>query len=227
MWMSSLLAVPCYLKVGLRLEDWIRIKTRFDFKDGEELQLVICAWSGMLGSWLGSWLIPLDWNRVWQKWPLPSLFGAILGASLGLLVGFLKELVFSGKNVKRTLRATSPVRQAGSPMRLVETITTTATPSRTTRRTAAPATSGKKKSPVRKSPLKVTKSPVKKSPLKVSPVKKSPAKTTVKTPVKSTTTTTTKKSRSVSPSKKSTASPRKSSTASPRRVSSRLGTPRK
>uniref|UniRef100_A0A0N4UQM6 Nitrogen permease regulator 2 n=1 Tax=Dracunculus medinensis TaxID=318479 RepID=A0A0N4UQM6_DRAME len=32
--------------------------------------------SGLLGAWFGAFFIPLDWDRWWQRWPLPCIFCA-------------------------------------------------------------------------------------------------------------------------------------------------------
>lgn len=33
----------------------------------------------LLGSWLGAIVIPLDWDRPWQVWPVPCSLGSLLG----------------------------------------------------------------------------------------------------------------------------------------------------
>jgi phosphatidylinositol glycan class F len=44
---------------------------------------------GWVGAWFGAWLgaivLPLDWERWWQEWPLPCVFGAWMGHGVGLL----------------------------------------------------------------------------------------------------------------------------------------------
>ncbi|VDM96333.1 unnamed protein product [Thelazia callipaeda] len=40
---------------------------------------------GIWGAWFGAFVIPLDWDRWWQRWPIPCVFGSLLGASIGLL----------------------------------------------------------------------------------------------------------------------------------------------
>lgn len=37
----------------------------------------------IFGAWLGSCLIPLDWNRPYQVWPIPCCLGALAGNFLG------------------------------------------------------------------------------------------------------------------------------------------------
>ncbi|KAB7506779.1 Phosphatidylinositol-glycan biosynthesis class F protein [Armadillidium nasatum] len=49
----------------------------------------------LFGVWLGTFVIPLDWDRPWQVWPIPCAVGGLLGelaASLALLLNsFGKE----------------------------------------------------------------------------------------------------------------------------------------
>jgi phosphatidylinositol glycan class F len=33
----------------------------------------------LFGAWLGAFVIPLDWDRAWQEWPIPCASGAMLG----------------------------------------------------------------------------------------------------------------------------------------------------
>jgi len=39
-----------------------------------------------VGAWLGAIPIPLDWDRVWQRWPVTPLVGAVGGWAAGRLV---------------------------------------------------------------------------------------------------------------------------------------------
>ncbi|KAK9507550.1 hypothetical protein O3M35_007379 [Rhynocoris fuscipes] len=33
----------------------------------------------LFGGWLGAFVIPLDWDRPWQAWPIPCFLGALFG----------------------------------------------------------------------------------------------------------------------------------------------------
>ncbi|OXU26556.1 hypothetical protein TSAR_003063 [Trichomalopsis sarcophagae] len=33
----------------------------------------------LLGTWLSAFVLPLDWDRPWQAWPIPCIVGALLG----------------------------------------------------------------------------------------------------------------------------------------------------
>jgi phosphatidylinositol glycan class F len=44
----------------------------------------------IIGAWIGAFVIPLDWVRWWQQWPLPCLFGAFAGFIIGLAESFIE-----------------------------------------------------------------------------------------------------------------------------------------
>lgn len=45
------------------------------------VKFVFCC----VGCWMGAFVIPLDWGRVWQKWPIPLIYSSSVGYFLGLL----------------------------------------------------------------------------------------------------------------------------------------------
>ncbi|KAJ2704787.1 hypothetical protein FB645_002977 [Coemansia sp. IMI 203386] len=42
-------------------------------------------WCTMVTCWAAAYFVPMDWDRPWQKWPIPIVFGAFLGNLIGLL----------------------------------------------------------------------------------------------------------------------------------------------
>ncbi|KAG5328207.1 PIGF protein, partial [Acromyrmex heyeri] len=46
----------------------------------------------ILGTWLGAIVIPLDWDRPWQAWPIPCVIGALLGYLIGHFITLVKML---------------------------------------------------------------------------------------------------------------------------------------
>lgn len=44
----------------------------------------------IMGAWLGAFVIPLDWDRPWQVWPIPCCFGAMIGFLLSHLVAIVQ-----------------------------------------------------------------------------------------------------------------------------------------
>lgn len=54
-----------------------------------------CSAGALFGTWLGAFVIPLDWDRWWQEWPLPCIFGAIGGFTIGLLESYVELQIIS------------------------------------------------------------------------------------------------------------------------------------
>ncbi|XP_046739163.1 phosphatidylinositol-glycan biosynthesis class F protein [Diprion similis] len=51
----------------------------------------------LLGTWLGATVIPLDWNRPWQAWPIPCITGALVGYMTAHFFTLIKMLPFLRK----------------------------------------------------------------------------------------------------------------------------------
>jgi len=50
----------------------------------------------LFGTWLGAFVIPLDWDRAWQEWPIPCASGALLGftaANLLMVITVVPKLM--------------------------------------------------------------------------------------------------------------------------------------
>jgi len=50
----------------------------------------------IIGAWLGALVIPLDWDRPWQVWPVSCVYGAGLGYVLTLMGTWLSLGYFGG-----------------------------------------------------------------------------------------------------------------------------------
>ncbi|KAJ7720793.1 GPI biosynthesis protein family Pig-F-domain-containing protein [Mycena metata] len=67
---------------------WLRLFAEFDPHTPLERALLYPAVGALVGAWAGAVPMALDWDRAWQTYPLPPLFGAVAGyvlASLGAL----------------------------------------------------------------------------------------------------------------------------------------------
>ncbi|CAG8603084.1 22137_t:CDS:2, partial [Dentiscutata erythropus] len=42
--------------------------------------------STVIGAWLGAIVIPLDWDRPWQMWPIPCVIGGFIGHVIGSII---------------------------------------------------------------------------------------------------------------------------------------------
>ncbi|XP_046821267.1 phosphatidylinositol-glycan biosynthesis class F protein [Vespa crabro] len=46
----------------------------------------------LLGTWTGAIVIPLDWDRPWQVWPIPCVTGALLGYTIAHFIILFKTV---------------------------------------------------------------------------------------------------------------------------------------
>ncbi|KAK0079284.1 hypothetical protein PV325_001441 [Microctonus aethiopoides] len=46
----------------------------------------------LLGTWLGAIVLPLDWDRPWQVWPIPCVIGALIGYMIAHYITLIKVL---------------------------------------------------------------------------------------------------------------------------------------
>lgn len=100
--LASLLAIYTALPLALSAQDESSFQELvFEGRAINSAQLYShrLAAGALLGAWLGAVVIPLDWDRWWQKYPLPSLFGASVGALVGLVVAQL-EVSFKPSKLK-------------------------------------------------------------------------------------------------------------------------------
>lgn len=58
----------------------------------------------LIGAWLGAVVIPLDWDRPWQVWPIPCCTGAVIGCAVANVVSLMKGVPNIFKIVSRMTR---------------------------------------------------------------------------------------------------------------------------
>ncbi|XP_044011129.1 phosphatidylinositol-glycan biosynthesis class F protein [Aphidius gifuensis] len=46
----------------------------------------------LLGCWLGAIVIPLDWDRPWQEWPISCIIGSFFGYMIAHFITFIKVI---------------------------------------------------------------------------------------------------------------------------------------
>lgn len=73
---------PCLLMVGPTVETWISKS----LQDGSEKYVLMIGISSIVGAWFGAFVIPLDWDRWWQVWPVSCIWGNLIGYCCGLLI---------------------------------------------------------------------------------------------------------------------------------------------
>ena len=70
-----------------------------------DLVWVLGGWGASLGAWCGAMVIPLDWDRPWQKWPVPCVAGAVAGFGGGVACAVL-FVAFAATTARRRRRKT-------------------------------------------------------------------------------------------------------------------------
>jgi phosphatidylinositol glycan class F len=79
---SLLVVLPLVYTRGLEKRNWELITAAWLPLDG----VFGAAIGTLLGCWLSAIVIPLDWDRDWQKWPVPLVTGAYGGYIAGLVL---------------------------------------------------------------------------------------------------------------------------------------------
>lgn len=62
----------------------------------------------LIGAWVGAFVIPLDWDRLWQNWPISCCIGAALGYAVAhfFMAG---KLLYTLIKVRRKLTSSRSV----------------------------------------------------------------------------------------------------------------------
>ncbi|KAM3171868.1 hypothetical protein ACTXT7_015708 [Hymenolepis weldensis] len=47
-------------------------------------------WGTLVGNWSSAFFLVLDWDRPWQAWPIPCVFGSFFGFLMGLLMYLIR-----------------------------------------------------------------------------------------------------------------------------------------
>ncbi|KAJ1942040.1 Glycosylphosphatidylinositol (GPI) anchor assembly protein [Linderina pennispora] len=82
----SLLAItPAVVTLKSDLSAWRRALLSFEEKSLPEQWAAGFFWSSMVTSWAAAYFVPMDWDRPWQRWPIPIVGGAYVGYLIGLL----------------------------------------------------------------------------------------------------------------------------------------------
>lgn len=101
--LTILTFVPASLHLGV--DGALEILTGAQLQKGNILvdAIKINIQGTLLGTWLGAIVIPLDWDRPWQVWPIPCVLGALFGYTIAHFITLVKILFILrlGKKVHR------------------------------------------------------------------------------------------------------------------------------
>lgn len=96
--LTVLTVVPSCLTIGY--EETVELLLNISTYSGDLLSNIvknnICF--TLLGAWLGAIVIPLDWDRPWQVWPVPCYFGGLLGNVVGNMANLAFTMQSSSKD---------------------------------------------------------------------------------------------------------------------------------
>lgn len=102
--LTTLTIFPFTLFLGARVTSLLLLTNKLEMisvLDEVYLQLLeASAMGAILGSWAGSVVMPLDWDRSWQVYPIPNIVGAFIGHVAGCLFSVLRTAFV---NVKKEL----------------------------------------------------------------------------------------------------------------------------
>lgn len=100
--MAILTVLPCCLHLGANRS--VSLLLSLTSRNSNDLQgkFLTVTQLTCFAAWLGAVVIPLDWNRPFQVWPIPCILGALSGFFLGNLVLGVSYLLQkkSKKNIK-------------------------------------------------------------------------------------------------------------------------------
>ncbi|KAJ2157912.1 Glycosylphosphatidylinositol (GPI) anchor assembly protein [Coemansia sp. RSA 552] len=83
---AALLGVtPAILTLDASVSSWRRALLSSEPKTLPEQWAAGFFWCTMTTMWAGAYFIPMDWDRPWQRWPIPIVTGAFLGNLVSLL----------------------------------------------------------------------------------------------------------------------------------------------
>jgi len=74
---------------------FVRLFSEFSVRTHLERALVYPVIGSVVGCWIGAFVLPLDWDRPWQAWPLIPAYMAVFGHVVGALVSVTSSSILS------------------------------------------------------------------------------------------------------------------------------------
>ncbi|EFA80925.1 phosphatidylinositol glycan [Heterostelium album PN500] len=84
--LSSMTAVPTTILLGCHPQAWKDTFFSPMHNSIYETCCTIIVVFSLVGAWVGGFVIPLDWDRPWQAWPISCTYGAIIGHCISLII---------------------------------------------------------------------------------------------------------------------------------------------
>ncbi|KAF9162989.1 hypothetical protein DFQ26_003050 [Actinomortierella ambigua] len=103
LYLSLLSFYPASFVLGYDLDRWLQVFIHNSPTTYTEAGLYCQGWMTILGAWLGSIVIPLDWDRPWQEWPVSCVLGAFGFYIIGTVVGVVVTVVMRQRAARREL----------------------------------------------------------------------------------------------------------------------------
>ncbi|KAL1139992.1 hypothetical protein AAG570_006969 [Ranatra chinensis] len=91
MLLSQLTIFPLCLNVGA--SDIPHLLSTMESSNAIHSLLIMNIKGTLAGAWLGAIVIPLDWDRPWQEWPIPCSVGAFCGYILSHYVLLIQTFI--------------------------------------------------------------------------------------------------------------------------------------
>ncbi|SAM06262.1 hypothetical protein [Absidia glauca] len=94
--LASFLAIstvmPAFESLPLT-SSWIKIYLHHSPTTTSEIYAYTQALGALIGAWLGAIVLPLDWERDWQEWPISCVISTFLGHLVGVAAGFAWTMI--------------------------------------------------------------------------------------------------------------------------------------
>ncbi|KAI9105443.1 GPI biosynthesis protein Pig-F [Phlyctochytrium arcticum] len=84
-YIATLVFFPAGALLRSNAEGWVRVLScQRSPENAMERLIYYSLVASFIGAWFGGFGIPLDWQRDWQTWPIPIIYGSFLGNLAGL-----------------------------------------------------------------------------------------------------------------------------------------------
>ncbi|KAI8084358.1 GPI biosynthesis protein Pig-F [Gilbertella persicaria] len=86
-YLSVLTIMPCF--ESLQENVWTKVFLQHSPTTTSEIYAYTQAICALSGAWIGAIVLPLDWDREWQAWPISCIISTYVGHSVGVVAAFV------------------------------------------------------------------------------------------------------------------------------------------